>query len=59
MTASAIAEGVTAGTGKRIFVDEARPDALRLRLRFLNGDWRSACQHFSQVSISARPALTG
>jgi hypothetical protein len=37
MTASAIAEGVTAGTGKRIFVDEARPDALRLRLRFLNG----------------------
>ena len=38
MTASAIAEGVTAGTGKRIFVDEARPDALRLRLRFLNGD---------------------
>ncbi len=38
MTAAAIAEGVTAGTGKRIFVDEARPDALRLRLRFLNGD---------------------
>jgi uncharacterized coiled-coil protein SlyX len=37
MTASAIAEGVTAGTGKRIFVDEASPDALRLRLRFLNG----------------------
>lgn len=36
MTAAAIAEGVTAGTGKRIFVDEARPDALRLRLRFLN-----------------------
>jgi hypothetical protein len=38
MTAGAIAEGVTAGTGKRIFVDEARPDALRLRLRFLNND---------------------
>jgi len=37
MTAAAIAEGVTAGTGKRIFVDEARPEALRLRLRFLNG----------------------
>jgi hypothetical protein len=37
MTAAAIAEGVTSGTGKRIFVDEARPDALRLRLRFLNG----------------------
>ena len=36
MTATTIAEGVTAGTGKRIFVDEARPDALRLRLRFLN-----------------------
>jgi hypothetical protein len=38
MTPSAIAEGVTAGTGKRIFVDESRPDALRLRLRFLNSD---------------------
>lgn len=37
MTAAAIAEGVTAGTGKRIFVDEARPEALRLRLRFLDG----------------------
>ena len=37
MTATAIAEGVTAGTGKRIFVDEARPDTLRLRLRFLTG----------------------
>lgn len=36
MTAAAIAEGVTNGTGKRIFVDEARPDTLRLRLRFLN-----------------------
>lgn len=35
MAASAIAEGVTAGTGRRIFVDEARPEALRLRLRFL------------------------
>jgi hypothetical protein len=35
MTASAIADGVSAGTGKRIFVDEARPDTLRLRLRFL------------------------
>lgn len=36
MTAAAIAEGVTNGTGKSILVDEARPDALRLRLRFLN-----------------------
>jgi hypothetical protein len=35
MTASAIADGVSAGTGKRLFVDEARPDTLRLRLRFL------------------------
>ena len=35
MTASAIAEGVTAGTGKQLIVDESRPDALRLRLRFL------------------------
>jgi hypothetical protein len=38
MTASAIASGITAGTGHRIFVDEARPDTLRLRLRFLNGE---------------------
>jgi hypothetical protein len=37
MTASGIAGGVTTGTGHRIFVDEARPEALRLRLRFLNG----------------------
>jgi hypothetical protein len=37
MTAAAIAEGVTTGTGKRIYVDDSRPDALRLRLRFLNG----------------------
>jgi hypothetical protein len=35
MTASAIAEGVAAGTGKQIIVDESRPEALRLRLRFL------------------------
>lgn len=35
MTASVIAEGVSTGTGRKIFVDEARPDALRLRLRFL------------------------
>jgi hypothetical protein len=38
MTASAIAEGVTASTGHRIFVDEAHPDSLRLRLRFLAGE---------------------
>lgn len=37
MTASAIAEGVSAGTGKQILVDEARPDGLRIRLRFLAG----------------------
>lgn len=36
MTASAIAEGVSAGTGKQILVDDARPDSLRLRLRFLS-----------------------
>lgn len=36
MTASAIAEGLTSSTGRTIFVDEARPDALRLRLRFLS-----------------------
>lgn len=35
MSASAIAEGLTASTGRSIFVDESRPDALRLRLRFL------------------------
>ena len=35
MAASAIAEGVSTATGKRLFVDESRPDALRLRLRFL------------------------
>ena len=37
MGATAIAEGLTASTGRTIFVDEARPDALRLRLRFLAG----------------------
>ncbi len=35
MTASAIAEGITASTGHPLIVDEARPDQLRLRLRFL------------------------
>lgn len=35
MTASAIAEGVSAATGRRIVVDESRADSLRLRLRFL------------------------
>jgi hypothetical protein len=35
MSASAIAEGLTASTGRSIFVDESRPDVLRLRLRFL------------------------
>jgi hypothetical protein len=37
MTASAIAEGLTGSTGRTIFVDESRPDVLRLRLRFLSG----------------------
>jgi hypothetical protein len=37
MTASAIADGVTAGTGKRLYVDDARPESLRLKLRFLAG----------------------
>jgi hypothetical protein len=37
MTASGIAEGLTSSTGRTIFVDESRPDTLRLRLRFLNG----------------------
>ena len=36
MTAAALAEGVSAGTGKRLMVDDSRPDALRLRLRFLD-----------------------
>jgi hypothetical protein len=35
LTASAIVEGVTAATGLRLVIDESRPDALRLRLRFL------------------------
>ncbi len=38
LTANAIAEGVTASTGRSIVVDEARPDALRLRLRFIGGE---------------------
>lgn len=35
MTAAAIVEGVADATGRQIVVDEARPDVLRLRLRFL------------------------
>ncbi len=35
MTPSAIAEGVSSSTGRGIVVDEARADALRLRLRFI------------------------
>jgi hypothetical protein len=35
MTASSIVEAVANATGLRLVVDEARPDALRLRLRFL------------------------
>jgi ABC-type transporter Mla subunit MlaD len=37
MTAAAIAEGAANGTGRTIVVDEARTEALRLRLRFLPG----------------------
>ena len=36
MTAAALAEGVSNGTGKRLMVDDSRPEALRLRLRFLD-----------------------
>lgn len=35
MTGTAIADGVSNGTGSRIVVEEARPERLRLRLRFL------------------------
>ena len=35
MSASAIAEGVTASTGQGIVVDDSRPEALRLKLRFI------------------------
>jgi hypothetical protein len=35
MIPSAIIEGVAAATGRQITIDEARPEALRLRLRFL------------------------
>jgi hypothetical protein len=37
MSAAAIAEGAANGTGRTIVVDEARTEALRLRLRFLPG----------------------
>ena len=36
MTATAIAEAVTSATGQQLIVDEARVEALRLRLRFLS-----------------------
>lgn len=36
MTAAALAEGVSSGTGKRLMVEDSRPDQLRLRLRFLD-----------------------
>lgn len=35
MTASAIAEAITAATGTQLTVDDSRPESLRLRLRFL------------------------
>lgn len=36
MTPTSIAEGVSSGTGRQLVVDEAAPDQLRLRLRFLD-----------------------
>jgi hypothetical protein len=38
MTAAQVAEGITNGTGRRMFVEDALPNALRLRLRFLDGE---------------------
>jgi hypothetical protein len=35
MSASAIVEGVAGATGRQLAIDEARPEALSLRLRFL------------------------
>ena len=35
MTATQIAEAVSGATGKQLIVDDARPELLRLRLRFL------------------------
>jgi hypothetical protein len=35
MTASGIAQGISAGTGQTIVVEDSQPDRLRLRLRFL------------------------
>lgn len=37
MTPSQIAQIISESTDQRIFVDEARPDALRLKLRFIAG----------------------
>jgi hypothetical protein len=36
MSAATIAEGVSTATNRRLVVDEARPDTLRLRLRFVD-----------------------
>jgi hypothetical protein len=36
MTASAVAQGISSGTGHSIVVEDAQPDRLRLRLRFLS-----------------------
>jgi hypothetical protein len=36
ITASALAESVSSTTGRTLVVDESRPEALRLRLRFLS-----------------------
>jgi hypothetical protein len=37
MTAAALADGVSSGTGRRLMVDDSRPDQLQLHLRFLDG----------------------
>ena len=37
MTPAQIAEGISNGTGRQLVVDEAAPEQLRLRLRFLEG----------------------
>jgi hypothetical protein len=35
MSATQVAEAVSGATGKQLIVDDARPELLRLRLRFL------------------------
>ena len=44
MTATQIAEAVSGATGKQLIVDDARPEQLRLRLRFLS-KWERSQSH--------------